>query len=184
MPDLPTRREHYRAISEWCESHGFERVSVWGFKRGGAPRYSSVTRDGYIGIGPGSGSHLPDGFTLNTFDLAEWEAALERGDSPIALRMPFEGEMNGWWWLYWRFYDTHIPMAALDEALGPDADKARRWLSTIQHAGLAERTNGSLDLTDSGAFWLHLAQNHFALSYVNTLWTAARREPWPTSVSI
>ena len=157
---------------------------MWGFKRGGAPRYSSVTRDGYIGIGPGSGSHLPDGFTLNTFDLGEWEAALARGDSPIALRMPFEGEMNGWWWLYWRFYDTHIPMAALDEALGPDADKARRWLATIQRAGLAQRNNGSLDLTDSGAFWLHLAQNHFALSYVNTLWTAARREPWPASVSI
>jgi len=184
MPDLSTRREHYRAISEWCEGNGFERVSVWGFKRGGAPRYSSVTRDGYIGIGPGSGSHLSDGFTLNTFDLAEWEASLERGDSPIALRMPFEGEMNGWWWLYWRFYDTHIPMTALDEALGPDAEKARRWLSTIRRAGLAQRTNGSLDLTDSGAFLLHLAPNHFALSYVNTLWTAARREPWPTSISI
>jgi len=184
MPDLSTRHEHYRAISEWCGSHGFERVSVWGFKRGGAPRYSSVTRDGYIGIGPGSGSHLPDGFTLNTFALAQWEAALARGDSPIALRMPFEGEMGGWWWLYWRFYDTHIPMAALDEALGHDADKARRWLATIQRTGLATRHNGSLDLTDSGAFWLHLAQNHFALSYVNTLWTAARREPWPVSVSI
>jgi oxygen-independent coproporphyrinogen III oxidase len=184
MPDLGTRREHYRAISDWCETHGFERVSVWGFKRGGAPRYSSVTRDGYIGIGPGSGSHLPDGFTLNTFDLAEWEAALAEGRSPIALRMPFEGEMGGWWWLYWRFYDTHIPMASLDEVLGPDAEKARRWLATIQHTGLAERTNGSLDLTDSGAFWLHLAQNHFALSYVNTLWTAARKEPWPTAISI
>jgi oxygen-independent coproporphyrinogen III oxidase len=184
MPDLAMRREHYRAISEWCAGNGFERVSVWGFKRGGTPRYSSVTRDGYIGIGPGSGSHLPDGFTLNTFDLTQWEAALARGDSPIALRMPFEGEMSGWWWLYWRFYDTHIPMAALDEALGHDAEKARRWLATIQHTGLATRHNGSLDLTDSGAFWLHLAQNHFALSYVNTLWTAARQDAWPTAVSI
>jgi len=184
MPDLATRREHYRAISEWCEDNGFERVSVWGFKRGGVPRYSSVTRDGYVGIGPGSGSHLPDGFVLNTFDLAEWERALAEGRSPIALRMPFEGEMSGWWWLYWRFYDTHIPMGSLDEALGPDADKARRWLSTIRHAGLARRSNGSLDLTDSGAFWLHLVQNHFALSYVNTLWTAARREPWPEAIEI
>ena len=184
MPDLRVRREQYRAIADWCAGNGFERVSVWGFKRGGAPRYSSVTRDGYIGIGPGSGSHLPDGFVLNTFDLETWEQALEAGESPIALRMPFEGEMAGWWWLYWRFYDTRIPMGVLDEELGDDADKARRWLSAVQHAGLAQRVNGSLELTDSGAFWLHLAQNHFALSYVNTLWTAARQTPWPDAVRI
>ena len=106
---------------------------MWGFKRGGAPRYSSVTRDGYIGIGPGSGSHLPDGFVLNTFDLATWEQTRSRAArSPIALRMPFEGEMAGWWWLYWRFYDTRIPMGALDEELGDDADKARRWLPAVE----------------------------------------------------
>jgi len=184
MPDLGTRREQYRAISEWCEANGFERVSVWGFKRGGAPRYSSVTRDGYLGIGPGSGSHLPDGFTLNTFDLDTWMGALEAGESPIALRMPFVDEMSGWWWLYWRFYDTRIPMSALDEQLGPDAAKARRWLSAASAMGLAHRENGMLELTDAGAFWLHLAQNHFALSYVNTLWTAARQAPWPDSVSV
>ena len=51
-------------------------------------------------------------------------------------------------------------------------------------SGLARRDNGSYVLTDSGAFWLHLAQNHFALSYVNTLWTAARRAPWPERVAI
>ena len=184
MPDLRTRREQYRAISEWCAGNGFERVSVWGFKRGGAPRYSSVTRDGYIGIGPGSGSNLPDGFVLNTFDLETWERTLEEGRSPIALRMPFEGEMAGWWWLYWRFYDTRIPMDVLGEELGGDAGKARRWLSVVQHAGLARREDGSLELTDAGAFWLHLAQNHFALSYVNTLWTAARQQPWPDAVRI
>ena len=184
MPDLGSRREQYRAIAAWCAENGFERVSVWGFKRGGAPRYSSVTRDGYIGIGPGSGSHLPDGFTLNTFSLEEWEAALAKGESPIALRMPFAAQMSGWWWLYWRFYDTRIPMADLDAELGPDAEKARRWLSAVRYAGLAERRNGSLELTDPGAFWLHLAQNHFALSYVNTLWTAARAEAWPASVRI
>ena len=108
---------------------------------------------------------------------------MAEGRLPIALRMPFEGEMSGWWWLYWRFYDTRIPMTALDEALGEDAGKARRWLA-ITVAGLASRHNGTLELTDAGAFWLHLAQNHFALSYVNTLWTEARREPWPLEVRI
>ena len=113
MPNLRVRRRHYRAISDWCARQGFERVSVWGFKRGGVPRYSSVTRDGYIGIGPGAGSHLPDGFVLNTFDLDSWIEALHAGRPAIALRMPFADEMAGWWWLYWRFYDTRIPLDQL-----------------------------------------------------------------------
>jgi oxygen-independent coproporphyrinogen-3 oxidase len=184
MPDLATRREQYRAISQWCAENGFERVSVWGFRRGSVPRYSSVTRDGYIGVGPGSGSHLPDGFSLNTFDLEQWELSVENGELPTALRMAFTPEMSAWWWLYWRFYDTRIPAQALEDVLGDEAGKAERWLSTFINVGLAERRNGTYELTDAGAFWLHLAQNHFALSYVNTLWTAARRTPWPERVEI
>jgi coproporphyrinogen III oxidase-like Fe-S oxidoreductase len=184
MPNLRMRREHYRAINRWCGEHGFERVSVWGFKHGTVPRYSSVTRDGYIGIGPGAGSHLSDGFVLNTFDLNSWIHTTCDGHSAIALRMPFAGEMSGWWWLYWRFYDTRIPMDDLDVALGYDAPKANWWLRVIEQAGLAIHKDGHLELTESGAFWLHLAQNYFALNYVNTLWTQARREPWPPAVAI
>jgi oxygen-independent coproporphyrinogen-3 oxidase len=184
MPDLRVRRTHYRAIDGWCTEHGFQRVSVWGFKRGAVPRYSSVTRDGYIGVGPGAGSDLPDGFVLNTFDLDSWIHAMEAGRTAIALRMPFAGEMSGWWWLYWRFYDTRIPLHDLDAALGHDAPKARRWLRVVEQAGFAARNRSHLELTEPGAFWLHLMQNHFALNYVNTLWTKAQREPWPQAVAI
>jgi oxygen-independent coproporphyrinogen-3 oxidase len=184
MPDLRVRRAHYRAISEWCAEQGFERVSVWGFRRGAVPRYSSVTRDGYIGIGPGAGSHLPDGFLLNTFDLRSWLCATGEGRAAIALRLPFTGQMSGWWWLYWRFYDTRIPLGHLDAVLGPDALKARRWLRVVEKAGLAVHRGEEFVLTEPGAFWLHLLQNHFALRYVNTRWTQARREPWPRAVAI
>ena len=184
MPDLSTRRAHYRAIGGWCAQHGFERVSVWGFRRGTVPRYSSVTRDGYIGIGPGAGSHLPDGFVLNTFDLNTWICAARAGRMTVALRMAFAGQMSGWWWLYWRLYDTRIPLDDLDAVLGQDAPKARWWLRAVERAGLAVRRRGYTELTEPGAFWLHLAQNHFALNYVNALWTQARREPWPRAVSI
>jgi len=184
MPNLHMRHAHYRTISGWCAEHGFERVSVWGFKRGAVPRYSSVTRDGYIGIGLGAGSHLPDGFVLNTFDLDSWIQTTCDGLTAIALRMPFAGEMSGWWWLYWRFYDTRIPLDDLDVALGNDAHKARQWLRVVEQAGFAVHNGEYLELTESGAFWLHLVQNHFALNYVNTLWTQARREPWPQAVVI
>ena len=102
----------------------------------------------------------------------------------MALRMPFSGEMAGWWWLYWRFYDTRIPLSQLDHELGADAAKARRWLRALEAGGLARRRDGALVLTTAGAFWLHLVQNQFALAYVDTLWTAGRRHPWPRAVPI
>jgi oxygen-independent coproporphyrinogen-3 oxidase len=184
MPNLRTRRAQYQAISRWCAQHGFERVSVWGFKRGAMPRYSSVTRDGYIGIGPGAGSHLPEGFALNTFDLHSWIQATCAGRRATALYMQFAAHMSGWWWLYWRFYDTRIPLDDLDAALGSDAAKARRCLRVIEAARLAVRDGKYLKLTEAGAFWLHLAQNYFALNYVNTLWTQARQEAWPRGIAI
>jgi hypothetical protein len=68
--------------------------------------------------------------------------------------------------------------------LGRDASRVRSWLRLGELAGLASQRDGTLTLTDAGAFWLHLAQNYFALDYVNTLWTAARRLPWPTAVRL
>ncbi|HHW11344.1 MAG TPA: hypothetical protein GXX29_15420, partial [Firmicutes bacterium] len=155
------------------------------FRRGqDKPRYSSVTRHGYIGVGPGAGSHLPGEFVLNTFDLQSWQESLSAGSSAIALRLPFVDSMSGWWWLYWRIYDTRIPLSHLETMLGPDAPKARRLLNWLTAARLAREAGSWLELTEAGAFWLHLAQNYFALDYVNTIWTAARRLPWPEEVAI
>ena len=185
LPSLRARRAHYRTLCAWSVASGFERVSVWGFRKAPAPRYSSVTRDGYIGIGPGAGSRLPDGFAVNTFDLDAWmRAATDGGRCPVALRMPFSPALAGWWWLYWRVYETRIPQEHIDAELGPDARRVKRWLRAGERTGLAVRRDGAVHLTDAGAFWLHLAQNYFALDYVNTLWTAARRQPWPAAVSI
>jgi oxygen-independent coproporphyrinogen-3 oxidase len=184
MPDLRVRRLHYRAITEWCMEHNFKRVSVWGFKRGSVPRYSSVTRDSYIGIGPGAGSHLPDEFVINTFDLNSWIHVMCEGRTAIALRMPFTVEMSNWWWLYWRFYDTRIPMDCFNTYFGKETHKAQLLFRVLELIGFVVHNEGYLELTEPGAFWLHLVQNHFALSYINTLWTQARRVPWPQTVVI
>jgi hypothetical protein len=98
--------------------------------------------------------------------------------------MPFMNEMSGWWWLYWRFYDTRISLDHLNEMLGADSAKARQLLRAIQKMGFAIQNGDQLELTGAGAFWLHLMQNYFALNYVNTLWTQARKEPWPQRVAI
>jgi hypothetical protein len=65
-----------------------------------------------------------------------------------------------------------------------EAGKARRWLEVVTRLGFAVHHDGIIELTEPGAFWLHLAQNHFALNYVNTLWTRARCEPWPQAIAL
>jgi len=184
MPNLRVRRSHYRAINEWCMEHDFERVSVWGFKHGAVPRYSSVTRDSYIGIGPGAGSNLPGEFVINTFDLDSWVRAVSKRSTAIALRMTFTAAMSNWWWLYWRFYDTRIPLDNFAAYFSKETHKAHRLFRLMELIGFAVRNEGYLELTEPGAFWLHLVQNHFALSYINTVWTQARHIPWPQTIAI
>ena len=48
-------------------------------------------------------------------------------------------------------------MDDLDVALGSDAPKAHWWLRVIEQAGLAICNGRCLELTEAGAFWLHLA---------------------------
>ena len=184
MPNLRMRQAHYRAISRWCAEHGFERVSVWGFKRGASRAIRRSPGTATSGSAPAPDRICPMGSCSTHSISTVGSQATCDGRTAIALRMPFAGEMSGWWWLYWRFYDTRIPLDDLDAALGNDAPKARRWLRVVEQAGFAVRNGGHLELTESGAFWLHLAQNYFALNYVNTLWTQARREPWPQAVAI
>lgn len=184
MPGLAARKSQYESICRWADSNGFERVSVWGFARSG-PKYSSVTRDGYVGIGLGTGSHLPDGFVLNTFDMGAYVQRLRTGVLPMSLRMAFTPAMSAWWWFYWRLYDTRIPLGELDLAMGDQAPKARALLGAARAAGFAvlEGTETAV-LTRPGSFWMHLGQNHFALSYVATLWSAGRGQPWPGAVAV
>jgi len=65
-----------------------------------------------------------------------------------------------------------------------ETQRLRSWLRLGELAGLASQRSGTMTLTDAGAFRLHLAQNYFALDCVNTLWTAARRQPWPAAVAL
>ena len=184
MPKLKTRKSQYQAINKWCKNNNFQRVSVWGFKHGEVPRYSSVTRDGYIGIGPGAGSHLPDCFVLNTFDLESWYSAALQRKSAVALQMPFTNQMSAWWWLYWRFYDTRISKNELDLVFDGKTKKVNFLLKILEYMHMSTQSDEHIELTERGAFWVHLAQNHFALNYVNTIWTAARLEPWPRKIHI
>lgn len=184
MPNIFTRRRMYRAIHDFCLENGFQRVSVWGFKRGDSPIYSSVTRDNYVGLGAGAGSYIPGAFYFNTFSVEEYIKTCLNDRLPVAFKMDFNESMAQYYWLYWRIYDTYIPKKRLLEIF-VDKDKRIRpllWLAGL--FGLHEEDAEQICLTERGAFWLHLMQNYFALNYIDKMWSIAMKEAWPQEIEI
>ncbi len=185
MPQLFERRRLYQTLHEHCEAAGLERTSVWGFKRRGVPRYSSVTRDRFLGLGAAAGSHLPGLFHFNTFDVGEYTRTCLEGKLPVAFEMKIDPTLEAVYWLYWRLYDTAVTRAELAERMGPDRG---RYLDTaidaLETLGFCRQQDGGLSLTERGAFWIHLLQNQYVLGYIDKVWTTAMSDPWPEAIAI
>ncbi|HNY22968.1 MAG TPA: radical SAM protein, partial [Treponemataceae bacterium] len=50
------KKRMLRTLAEVSEAEGFARTSVWTFGKAAAPRYSSITRDNFLGFGPSATS--------------------------------------------------------------------------------------------------------------------------------
>jgi len=184
MPNVVIRRKMYRAIHDFCLGNGFKRVSVWGFKRGDGPRYSSVTRDNYIGLGAGAATQLPGIYYFNTFSVKEYIKVASKGELPIAIKMNLTKSLSSYYWLYWRLYDTYIPKKQFFEVFGENNRKLSRIARLFKLFGLYEEDENGVTLNERGAFWIHLVQNYFFLDYVNKVWSVAKEDPWPKEIKI
>jgi oxygen-independent coproporphyrinogen-3 oxidase len=188
MPPLGARRRMYYQLYDTLSELGYSRDSVWSFSRpGNRHSFSSVTRDRYLGFGPGAGSFSGSQFTFNTFSLEEYSrSASERGHA-VALAMPMPRHLQILHDVYWRFYETSVPIERHTEWLDYQLASLPNMSALLFGARLLGlyRSNGeTLRLTRRGSFWLHWLQNYIALPAVNTLWTEAKADAWPNEVSV
>jgi oxygen-independent coproporphyrinogen-3 oxidase len=164
---------------------GFERSSTWAFTRRGVPRYCSVTVPLYLGLGASGGSYLRDVFYLNTFGVAEYCAALEGGDLPIALSVDLSERMQRAGWLYWRIYETAFNRGDYKSRFGEDIDSSfGRYLKLMGSIGFLKDNGDNIRLSDRGSFWLHACEDIASIDYISRLWGASKREPWPDEVTL
>jgi oxygen-independent coproporphyrinogen-3 oxidase len=181
MPDLNKRKTQYYSIYDLLTEKDYKQVSVWSFKKGDGSKFSSVTRDGYIGLGAGAGTHLPNGYYLNTFPVKAYISKLENHEFPTALKFAMNKQLNDLFWLYWRFYDTKIPISEFNERF-ENIGKVKRLFSFLQIIGMLSKTESEFVLTRKGSFWLHLAQNYFSLRYINLIWAQSMQDDFPNEI--
>ncbi len=184
LPNYYRRKKMYYYIYTRMKKEGFKQTSVWSFNRYGNKTYSSVTRDHYIGFGPGAASYDGKGFYFNVFSVDEYIKMID-DRLPIVLKMKVSNRMAKLFWLYWRFYETYVPVKKYKEMFGTDIySDFGRFLKFIEMAGFTRRDNEILELTIRGSYYIHLVQNYFALDYVSKIWDKSWENAKPDNISL
>ncbi len=138
---LWSQRRTLAALAQVGEAEGYERSSVWTWTRPDARKYTSITRERFIGIGAGAATYLDGYFGVNTFDVRAYVEALSQGRSPVALHSTLTPQESALYWLFWRCYEGRVDLDS------PEAGRVRglrgwanlaRMLGLGRMSGLAE----------------------------------------------
>ena len=185
LPDPRIRKKMYYFINDYLGEIGYERTNVWSFSKDPDLNYSSVTRNFYLGLGASSGSYNGSTFYFNTFSVPEYIEKVKK-QLPISLAMRVSDRLQKNFWLYWQFYTTSIDKKNFEELFDKSLKKDFGFaLSLLRFLKFVEYENEySMKINTRGAHWIHLLQNNYALDYVNKIWSASKKEPWPLEVRL
>lgn len=179
-------REMLAFTDRHCEEKGLHRCAVWSWLKPKKSKFSSITRHHYIGFGPSAASMTGSDFYVNTFDVKAYAHKLP-AERPVSVSMPVNRRLEMAYWLYWRVYELKIPGSGFRDVFGADASldaEFGRLLRPLIPIGLLERMDDGYRVTRSGAYWIHRLQNEYSLNYINHLWGACRKEPWPEEIRL
>ncbi len=171
-----------RQIEQTAAQYGYQKTSIWTYAKPGAKKYTSVTRQSFIGVGAGATSQFGNYFYVNTFNVDAYIAAANRGRLPINLVNEMTEKDRMVFWLFWRCYETSIDTAEFQQLFKaqlqeefPLLFKAMRLFSLVKEEGK------TLKLTSRGAYLYHLIEKHYSKTYLNDMWAAGMSSPWRDS---
>ena len=127
------QRRTLAALERACEDEGYDRSSVWTWTRPNVQKYTSITRERFIGIGAGAATYLDGYFGVNTFDVRAYVDALSQGRSPVALHSVLTPQESALYWLFWRCYEGRIDLDAPEAGL---VKGLRGWVNLARRLGL------------------------------------------------
>ena len=88
MPEKE-KKKMLQSISDYCKRIGKERNAVWTFAQINTGRYSSVTRDSFLGFGVSAATLLSREFKINTFSIDGYLNRIKNNLLPTSLTLDF-----------------------------------------------------------------------------------------------
>jgi len=158
-------------------THGYVRDSLWTFrKRGERRKYSSVSREFFMGIGTSASSFNGKEFRTNTFSLDKYFSSLETGRIP-ARKIIKMGRFSAiLYYSFWALYGGRLDLGSVEEDFGRLPLRMRCLLHSAIARGYLERKKDIVKPTRKGTRKLHIIEEWLTYNFIDRIWTDLRRE--------
>ena len=173
------------AVTDHCAARGYTRSSIWTFSSQPQARYSSMTRETFLGFGCSATTLLHDQFKINTFSVEEYCRRIGEQRLPTCLTTRFTARQRMVYYLFWAAYSTEVDGAAFERFFGVPLKKAYgAELRLAKLLGFMTEENGRLRMTKKGAFYYHYYENFYTLAYIDKMWGTLRTEAFPERLEL
>jgi len=172
-------------ITDYCLSKGLYRSSIWTFSKGNQAKYSSMTRDNFLGFGCSATTLLENQFKINTFSVEEYCKRINSQKLPTSLTIRFSLRQRMIYYLFWTAYSTKVNSKDFENFFGVPLKKMygfELWLAKM--LGFVTKEEEIYTMTLKGAFYYHYYENFYTLSYIDKMWGIMREEAFPDSIKL
>ena len=177
------KRKLLDLITEYCYSKEYRRDSIWTFSNNETAKYSSMTRDNFLGFGCSATTLLNDTFKINTFSVEEYIKRITKHTLPTALTIKFTLRQRIIYYLFWTAYSTKIDSFEFEKFFDTSLKKMYGLeLFLAKLFGFITEKEGVYSMTLKGAFYYHYYENFYTLSYIDKMWGVMRKNAFPHNI--
>lgn len=172
-------------ITAYFKQQGYYRDSIWTFSNKKEAKYSSMTRDNFLGFGCSATTLLKNQFKINTFSVDEYCKRINGGELPTSLTIRFSLRQRMVYYLFWTLYSMQLDERTFEQFFGVPLKKMygfEFWLA--QKLGFLTKENNIYSMTTKGAFYYHYYEQFYTLSYIDKMWGIMRNEAFPKYIKI
>lgn len=171
------------AVTEYFQEIGCHRDSIWTFAKDPGAKYSSMTRENFLGFGCSATTLLKDRFKINTFSVVEYCNRISKEMLPTCLTVRFTLRQRMVYWLFWTAYSTRVDERDFETFFGVPLQKYYGFeLFLARLLGFIKTNSGVHTMTPKGAFYYHYYENFYTLAYIDKMWGILRKEAFPEQI--
>jgi len=171
------------AITEYAGNKNIERTSVWTFSKKGTKKYSSVTRDSFLGFGVSAVTLLRETYKINTFSIPEYIKRINENKLATSLTLNFTKRQRACYFLFWSCYSMLIDTAEFKNMIGKSIEKLFGFELMIgEKTGLIKKENNNYRLTGKGAYFYHKMEQVYTTAYIDKSWKISRVQAFPKKI--